>query len=139
MVSRANRDLKGQMAAYCLIPFSWKLNVVSSYIMSSYDGHIPTSDSKGESLEHRLPAREETPTTHPRYRVQTRSTTPPDLALGEPPICYRKKNGGPIMVKSARKRTRLPHKRNLAARDPEDRETGEEPPRQRPCYHPTNS
>ncbi|KAI3784090.1 hypothetical protein L1987_43182 [Smallanthus sonchifolius] len=99
--------------------------------MSSYDGHIPTSDCEDESSEHRLPAREETPTTHPRYKVQTRSSTPPDVALGEPAICYRKKSGGPIMVKSARKRTRLPHKRTLTASDHEDRETREEP-----CHNP---
>ncbi|KAI3704519.1 hypothetical protein L1987_74741 [Smallanthus sonchifolius] len=96
--------------------------------MSSHSHSDPVSDSESN---------EELSATCPKKRVQVRSSTPPNVALGEPPIVYRKKSEGPVMVKSARKKVRFPRKRTLAARDPENLETDEEPPRQRPCYHPT--
>ncbi|KAI3819692.1 hypothetical protein L1987_13540 [Smallanthus sonchifolius] len=98
--------------------------------MSSHSHSDPVSDPESN---------EELSATRPKNRVQVqvRSSTPPNVALGEPPTVYRKKSGGPVMVKSARKKVRFPHKRTLAARDPENLETDEEPPRKRPCYHPT--
>ncbi|KAI3712285.1 hypothetical protein L1987_70836 [Smallanthus sonchifolius] len=96
--------------------------------MSSHSHSDPVSDSESN---------EELSATRPKNRVQVRSSTPPNVALGEPPIVYRKKSGGSVMVKSARKKVRFPRKRTLAARDSKDLETDEEPPKQRPCYHPT--
>ncbi|KAI3725266.1 hypothetical protein L1987_65047 [Smallanthus sonchifolius] len=96
--------------------------------MSSHSHSDPISDPESN---------EELSATRPKNRVQVHSSTPPNVALGEPPIVYRKKSGGPVKVQSARKKVRLPRKRTLAARDPEDLETDEEPPRQRPYYHPT--
>ncbi|KAI3762546.1 hypothetical protein L1987_52977 [Smallanthus sonchifolius] len=96
--------------------------------MSSHSHSDPVSDTESN---------EELSASRPKNRVQTRSSTPPNVALGEPPIVYRKKSGGPVKVQSARNKVRLPRKRTLAARDPEDLETGEEPSRKRPCYHPT--
>ncbi|KAI3773311.1 hypothetical protein L1987_47836 [Smallanthus sonchifolius] len=96
--------------------------------MSSHSHSDPVSDSESN---------EELSASRPKNRVRTRSSTPPNVALGEPPIVYRKKSGGPVKVQSARKKFRLPRKRTLAARDPKDLETNEEPSRKRSCYHPT--
>ncbi|KAI3762590.1 hypothetical protein L1987_53025 [Smallanthus sonchifolius] len=110
--------------------------------MSSSNDLIEISDSDDESVEYHLASetresrslsetvladpvpptaavREETSTYHPRPRgrVHIHSSTPPDVALGEPPILYQKREGGPLMVKSERKKTGLPLKRTLAGCD----------------------
>ncbi|KAI3810118.1 hypothetical protein L1987_19727 [Smallanthus sonchifolius] len=100
--------------------------------------HVDIVVTSMSSHSHSDPeSNEELSATRPKNRGQVRSSTPPNVALGEPPIVYRKKSEGPVKVQSARKKVQLPRKRTLAARDPEDLETGEEPPKQRPYYHPT--
>ncbi|KAI3683188.1 hypothetical protein L1987_83688 [Smallanthus sonchifolius] len=65
---------------------------------------VVTSMSSHSDLISDPESNEELSATCPKNRVQVRSSTPPNVALGEPPIVYRKKSGGPVMVKSARKK-----------------------------------
>ncbi|KAI3742353.1 hypothetical protein L1987_60033 [Smallanthus sonchifolius] len=128
--------------------------------MSSSHDPIEISDSEDESVKYHpaskieeshtlyetVPAdpipptatiRDETPTYHtrPRGRVQISSSTPLEVALGKPPILYRKREGGPLKVKSARKKSGLPLKRTLPARASEETTSDEEPPRRRAVLH----